>query len=219
MKKNKVHILMTIILLFTLVFVTSCSDGKSPESGYVSSDTIKSEVIDKIANVDYTKYSYEGTLQYLAYSEAIVPSSINKKDQEFIDSKEKFDSKCVSYYLSVPLHITQKNWIIYTNDNIDDNLSTKNRLEAKIYQPRGGYLDEVYYYLRDGGGFYIKSFGVNKALKIDNPSGVTAHGKWNIVIEYDANGFLVSESFETLNAHKEEDSKTIYGSCKYSFGN
>ena len=66
---------------------------------------------------------------------------------------------------------------------------------------------------------FFKAFGVNKALRLINPSDVVCHAKWNITVEYDENGYLVSETFETVNSHKDPDTKTVYGSATYSYAN
>lgn len=125
-----------------------------------------------------------------------------------------------SYYLSLPLHITKNAWNVLTpQGKVDTNYSLSYLLEGRIHAPNSGYPEHVYYYERPEGGFIIKAFGVNKALRIVNPSDVVCHAKWNIVAEYDENGYLVSESFETLNAHKAPDTETVYGSAKYTYGN
>ena len=50
-----------------------------------------------------------------------------------------------------------------------------------------------------------------------NNNNITMRAKWNITIEYDKNGYLVSEFFETINAHHDPDSKSCYGSATYTF--
>lgn len=217
--KNKVSALLVGATLVLSVFLTGC-DQKSPEKGFVSDEVLQAEVIDKIdSSIVVEKVSYTGTLNYFDYEEILVPRSVSKSNQDFIDSKDQYSADCTSYYLSLPLHITSSNWVNVKNQAgvVDADLSTKYRLESRIYQPNSGYNDRVYYYLREGGGFYLKAFGVNKALRINQPSGITCHAKWNIVIEYDENGFLISESFATLNAHKEADSKSCYGQATYSY--
>lgn len=218
MKKSFTVFLAGIILVLS-IFLTGCSDQKSPQKGFVSEDQIQSEVIDKIdSSIDVKTFSYSGTLNYFDYADILVPSSINKTNVDFTDSKEQYSKDSTSYYLDLPLHITPMNWkVMNDSGGMVNDLSTKYRLESRIYSANAGYYDKVYYYLREGGGFFIKSFGVNKALKITRPSGITCHAKWNIVIEYDADGFLVSETYATLNAHKEADSKSCYGQAKYIF--
>ena len=43
------------------------------------------------------------------------------------------------------------------------------------------------------------------------------NAKWNIIAEYDENGYLISETFQTLNAYKAPDTETIYGKCTYTY--
>ena len=121
-------------------------------------------------------------------------------------------------YKRQPLHLTKDNWLIKdANGKYSSTKSTKLVLESCIYQPNGGYLDRVYYYLRDDGGFYLRAFGVNKALQIVNPSEIECHGKWNVTIEYDKNGYLVSEAFETINASWDDKANSCFGSATYTF--
>ena len=167
---------------------------------------------------EITTYSYTATLNYLAIEEDLLPKEISKSKLAFIDSPNNYSKSCSSYFLRVPLHITIDNWILYDDKgNYDTTNSTKYILESKIYQPNGGYLDTIYYYPRENGGFYLKAFGVNKSLKIDRPTVIEPNAKWNIIIEYDENGYLVSETFQTLNAFKDPDSKTIYGKTVYKY--
>ena len=113
-----------------------------------------------------------------------------------------------SYYLRLPMHITYNSWTVKNGH--------KTRIE-EILLTIGQTLDEVYYYTDAQGNLIIRTFGANKALIIKNPTKVTCHAKWNVTIVYDKNGYLVSEKFETINAHKEPDSKTCYGEAKYTF--
>lgn len=141
------------------------------------------------------------------------------KENKCIGSRQNIKFSC-SYYLNLPLHITKENWnLINEQGKIDTTYSTRYLLEGRIHAPNSGYPEYVYYYERTDGGFIIKAFGVNKALRIINPSDVVCHAKWNITVEYDQNGYLVSETFETLNTHKDPDTKTVYGSAQYTYGN
>lgn len=125
-----------------------------------------------------------------------------------------------SYYLNLPLHITKDGWNVLTpQGKVDTTYSLNYLLEGRIHAPNSGYPEHVYYYERPEGGFILKAFGVNKALRVVNPSDVVCHAKWNIVVEYDKDGYLVSETFETLNAHDAPDTETVYGSAKYTYGN
>ena len=141
------------------------------------------------------------------------------KETKCIGSRPSTKFTC-SYYLNLPLHITMENWnVLNAQGKVDSTLSTGYLLEGRIHAPNSGYPEYVYYYERPEGGFIIKVFGTNKALRIINPSDVVCRAKWNITVEYDKNGYLVSESFETLNAHKDSDTKSVYGSAQYTYGN
>lgn len=225
--KNKLRSFLLLTTLFIFGFILTSCDGKTPEKGYVSEQYILENVINNIDSSIVAKtYSIKGNLNYLAVKSDNLPKTIEKLDRTFVDSPTAYDVIHSSYYLDLPLHITKENWIIYTDEKYDINLSTKYALESRIYQPNGGYLDKIYYYKRDGGGFYLKAFGVNKVLKLgtvkqkpeDNkPTNIEPNAKWNIICEYDANGYLISETFETLNAHKDADNKTIYGKATYTY--
>ena len=142
---------------------------------------------------------------------------ITNKETKCMGSRPKNKFTC-SYYLNLPLHITKENWSILTpQGKIDTEYSHDYLLEGRIHAPNTGYPEHVYYYERPEGGFIIKAFGVNKALKIVNPSDVVCHAKWNVTVEYDENGYLVSETFETLNAHKDPDTESVYGSAQYTY--
>lgn len=225
--KNKLRsfLLLTVIFLFGII-LTSCG-GKKPEKGYVSSDYILENVIKNIDSTIVAKtYSFEGNLNYLGVDSEKLPTTIKKENLSFVDSPTSYDEIHSSYYLDLPLHLTKENWIVYTDNAYDINLSTKYALESRIYQPNGGYLDTIYYYNRTNGGFYLKAFGVNKRIKMgtvtgknnaDKPTVIEPNAKWNIICEYDANGYLISETFETINAHKDPDTKTIYGKAVYTY--
>lgn len=207
-----------LILFAFFILFTGCSTEKKPIAGYVSEDTILNDVIQKMDDAaSFTKYTCNGQLNYFGLSDLEVPQSINSTF-DFIDSKKEYNEESSSYYLNVPLHLTKENWLI-TDDNgkLSATKSTKLVLESCIYQPNGGYLDKVYYYLRDEGGFYLRAFGVNKAMRIVNPSEIECHGKWNVTIEYDKNGYLVSEAFETINASWDDKENSCYGSASYTF--
>jgi hypothetical protein len=113
----------------------------------------------------------------------------------------------------MPLHLTKENW---TNEN--KLLSTKAKIDSMLLT-EGKTLDKVYYYTDAEGNLIIRTFAANKALIIENPSGVISHGKWNVTITYNSEGYLVSEVFETINAHKDPDSESCYGQATYKFFN
>ena len=93
--------------------------------------------------------------------------------------------------------------------------TTYHRIQSMLLT-LGETLDKVYYYTDDEGNFYIKTFGANKALII-RESDIICHGKWNVTLKYNKDGYLVSEKFETINAHKDPDTKTCYGEATYTF--
>lgn len=147
----------------------------------------------------------------------LIPREVYKSNVDFIDSIEKYDDKCASYYLGLPLHITKTNWASLEVDSSNRSLSTKYQLTAKVYRPAG--LDEVYFYSREGGGFILKTFGVNKALRIIRPSDITCHAKWDIEAEYDQNGYLISEKFSTIKSNKNKKQDSCYGQATYRYKN
>ncbi|MDE7263385.1 MAG: hypothetical protein K2N64_01810 [Anaeroplasmataceae bacterium] len=210
-RKWKGVLLLGIFLLLTAV--TGCSDHKTPMKGYISDDDVYKIVTQFDENTSYTKYAYEGTLNYFGYADEIVPQTISKRNQEFTDSLDIYSEKCASYYLRLPLHITLTNWTTDASNGLS--LSTKYQLESKVYRPAG--LDSVYYYNREGGGFILRTFGVNKALIIKKPSDITCRAKWDIEIEYDANGYLVRESFATVNKSEKNKSECCYGEATYTY--
>lgn len=206
----------TIIAVFVcaLLFLVGCSSKKSPDSGYLSAEEVK-QCIENLKTKEVTSYSYEGSLNYFEFDDAIVPRTISKTNQKYEDSSEYYKLNSSSYYLRVPLHITKINWYSQQEDNNKNSLSTKAQLEAKLY--RSDSLDQVYYYHREGGGFMIKVFGVNKGLIIFQKDSITCRGKWNITIEYDEYGYLISEKFETINSSDKNKKDCCYGSATYSF--
>ena len=211
-KKNKALLLLALGTLL----LTGCSDGKSPKKGYLSQDKVN-EIVNsfKDGSSTYTKYSYQGELNYFEYEENKVPRSISKRDAEYVDSPTMFDSKSSSYYLNLPLRITPTSWICEEKNSSGLSLSTQYQLESKIHRPDS--LDNVYYYSRTGGGFYAKVFGANKPLLIVNPSQVTCRAKWNITVEYNELGYLVKEEFSTINSSKDHKSECCYGEATYTF--
>lgn len=209
---KKQNIIISLILII-LTFI-GC-DGKKPIEGYITEEDLNEIILTFKTETIYTTYSYKGTLNYLGMDSEKVPKTI-EREEFFIDSIERSSEDCVSYYLKLPLHITNSNWIKFnTNGKYDINQSTKYKLESRIYAPNSGYKEKVYYYNREGGGFVIRTFATNKSLKIVNPSDIECHAKWNITIEYDKNGYLVREYFETINRTIDDDNKTVYGEAYY----
>lgn len=213
--QNKVLKSIAFLSTFLSLLLVGCSDQKSPIKGYINEEEIQEIVTSFDDTSHFTKYSYEGELNYFDYDEELVPRSIKKRNVEFKDSLEKYSNDCSSYYLRLPLHITPTNWICKEVDNSRLSLSTRYQLESKVYRPAG--LDKIYYYKRDNGGFILRTFGVNKALIIKRPSDITCRAKWNIEIEYDNNGYLVKESFATVNSSQNNKSECCYGQATYTY--
>ena len=209
--KNKFKYVLLVLLAFLSLISTSC-DGKRPDKGYLSEEEIMRIVDGFSSTTDYNKYSYDGKFQYLGFDPSIIPNEEYKK-KDFVDSLDTYNSKSSSYYLRMPLHLTKANW---THE--DKTLSTRKRIESMLLT-EGKTLDKVYYYTDSDGNFIIKTFAANKALIIEKPSGVVCHAKWNVIITYNKDGYLISEIFETINTGKDPDSETCYGQATYSFFN
>lgn len=225
-------------LMMAVSSITGC-DKKTPDKGYINSDQVKEiingfdQCLKDIVKKDdqgnetvvsqgtnrYTSYKVEGKLNYFAIAEDQVPRTISRT-MNLEASDEKYSRTTSSYYLSLPLYITPTNW------NIDDvNLetsgkktydSTKYALESRLYRT-GDTTCTCYYYSRPEGGFIVRTFAENKKLRIEKPSSIECNAKWNVTVEYDANGYLVSEKFSTINAFEKADDKTVYGEATYVF--
>ena len=215
--KFKFKRLLAILLAFTCLLLTSC-DHKKPEKGYLTPEELTEVLQGFSKTTDYTKYSYEGSMNILDFSEEDVVEGLEvyKNNKEFVDSLEKYNSKSASYYLRMPLHLTYENWTYRSEENSASD-SNKYRVESMLTM-YGKTSDKVYYYLDEEGNLIIKTFAANNALiLIHKDDGFICHGKWNITVTYDKNGYLVSEKFETINARKDKDEKTCYGEATYKF--
>lgn len=166
-------------LSFALI---GCGDQKAPEKGYISEEKLEDDIISLFeSQSSYSKVAYTGSMNFLA----IVSDRIDD-EVDFTDSTDVYSVDSSSYYLQVPLHITPENW--FTEAVADDKLpaSTKYRLQDKIHRTLG--LDEIYYYERTDGGFYVKAFAVNKPLIID---------KTTIILRCVRSGILRSSTIKT----------------------
>lgn len=209
--RNKLKCLYLVLLAFVTFAFASC-DQKKPDAGYLTNEEVLEIIKGFSSEADYTKYFFDGNIQYLG----IIEDENSKKNADFIDSLEKYDSKNTnSYYLRMPLHITYANWTYY-DETTKSAYSTKERIESMLLT-YGKTLDQVYYYTNAEGDLIIKTFGANKALTIKNPSEITCHAKWNVTITYNSKGYLVSEVFETINTHKEPKTETCYGQGTYRY--
>ena len=214
--KLKFKRLLPILLAFICLIFTSC-DKKSPEKGYLSEEEILEVVKGFSSTNEYSTFSFKGTMNFLGLGDSIYLAAFDPKgtDVEFVDSLDMYNVDSTSYYLRMPLHLTYENWTKVI-DGKEDN-STRFVIESMllIY---GETLDKVYYYTDAEGNFIIRTFGANKGLIIDKKnSEIICHGKWNVTITYDKNGYLKSEKFETINARKDDKSKTCYGEAIYRF--
>ncbi|MDE6584030.1 MAG: hypothetical protein K2K15_01385 [Anaeroplasmataceae bacterium] len=229
------HLKRFVIVLFALLALslTGCADKKSPMSGYLSEEELASIIEGFDGSLEYDEIEIAGSINYFNLS---VDKMVNTVDQVMTyqayplksEGSNDYLKNCASYYLRLPLQLTKDSW-----NETDTNWSTRYQLESKVYRPAG--MDKLYYYKRAEGGFILRLFGVNKELKISNYDlwengnvddlvDLLCSGKWNITVEYDANGFLVSETFETVNAPKNKDkaskdtkSKCCYGQATYTY--
>ena len=211
--KFKIKHLWVVLLAFMCLIFASC-DQKDPDEGYLTDEQVLEIVKGFSANVDYTTYSCNGTLNFLGFGDDIVPTEKRIRDKEFEDSLDIYSSKASSYYLRMPLHITETNWT-YTDEDGANSNSTYYRIKSMLLTI-GETLDEVYYYTDADGSLIIRTFGANKALNILKGD-IICHGKWNVTITYNSKGYLVSEVFETINAHKDKDTESCYGEATYTF--
>lgn len=214
----KIKRIWVVLLAFVVLLFASC-DKKTPVEGYLTEEQILEVVKGFSKEVDYSKYSYSGSMNFLDKAKEIdLPCfNIGKEKVKFTDSLEYYSSSCASYYLRMPLHITEENWTLTNDDGQLSGNSTRLKIESTLLTI-SDTLDKVYYYVGDNGDFIIRTFGANKSMIIDNKNTkLNFSGKWNCTITYDKNGYLKSEKFETINAHKKPDSETCYGEATYTF--
>lgn len=210
--------IIAIFMMLVALCLTSCSDQKSPEKGYISEAQLNS-IVNGFSSKNYTKYDVDGKLNYFEEDPNIIERETSLISKAFEDSLSAYSTSNSSLYLRVPLQITLENWTTEELNSSGLSLSTQYQLESKIYRPIG--FDKIYYYATAEGGFVVKSFGVNKELKINNPIAddcvISCRGKWNIEIEYDASGYLVRETFATINYSENNLSQCCNGEAIYTF--
>lgn len=234
------HIKYFVIVLFGLLALSlsGCADGKSPASGYLNESQLASIIDNLEDSISPKEIEVVGYLNYFNLSEDKVTRTVDqvmnykeyplKPTDTETASTNNYIKECASYYLRLPLHITKESW-----NETDTDWATRYQLESKIYRPSG--MDKIYYYSRPDGGFAIRVFGANKELKISNlelwNSGnaddlidLLCSGKWNITVEYNAEGYLVKEEFSTVNAPSNKEnasadtkSKCCYGQATYEY--
>lgn len=228
MKKNKVFLLLVIVLLSILSI--GCSSQKAPAKGYITVDEVN-EIIATFSYADTpSTYSYKGNLNYFGIASDKVPPTVDIEGMSFVSyplktttesEKNEYLASCASYYLRLPLQITADNW-----NQGDDTWSTKYQLESKIYRTVGN--DSLYYYRGEDGGLIIRAFAVNKELLINNEQlwlagncddliDIACSGKWNITVVYNAKGLLVKEEFATVNASENNLKESVFGKAEYSY--
>ena len=223
MKKH--HKFLCIASLLAMAFSVAGCDKKDPDKGYLSDE----QVLEIVKNFDeknvnnYGRVAFVGNIQYYGLPSDIVTPSV-EKSKVFMFTKDKANniSAATSYYLGVPLKLTYESWTadIHEDPEVVTYNSTKYFLESKLIttsEDKGYGICKCYYYAREDGGLTIKTFAQNKKLQIKNPTRLNSNAKWNIEIQYNANGYLVSEKFETINKGIEDDSKTCYGEATYEF--
>ena len=103
--------LFVVLLAFIVIVFASC-DQKKPEKGYISEERVNEIIKGFSKTTDYSEYYVTGTLNYFAVTEEEVARSV-ETDYKFKDSLEYFnlrDKNSKSYYLRLPLHITEESW-------------------------------------------------------------------------------------------------------------
>ena len=216
MKKfTKLFIASFMTLAFSL---TGCSDQKEPEAGYITDAEVLEVIEDFDTNVNYTSYDIEGEMNYFGRTDdSYAFLEVYESNVEFIPSPNLYSSTTKSFYLNLPLHLTKENWTTTELDIQKLPLNTEYRIKSNIIRV-GDTLCVCYFYKTTDGGLIIKTFAENKALRINAPEDyIECHAKWNITVEYNKHGYLVKESFATINSHKDPDANTVYGEARYSF--
>ena len=230
---KRINLFSFILPAFLSITLCSCGDQKSPIKGYITNSQVTEIVKAFEESSTYSKVEVDGSINYFNLSDKKIPTEISETMvySEYpikTDNKSENDylSKCASYYLRLPLHINYTSW-----SEKDTDWQSKYQLESKLIRLASN-SDKLYYYNRDEGGFIVRTFAANKELKINNnllyEEGVVetiidleCSGKWNISIEYDKNGYLIKETFETVNApqNKSKASASQKSQCVYAQAN
>lgn len=239
--KLKIKRALLVLVLLLVGVLASCGDQKRPVSGYINEEELNEIINTFDGSVVHTSYSVEGSMNYFGLSENELCGDVDAAGVPFVNYPEYgkhgvktstfFDcyylDNCASYYLRLPLVITDFTW-----NHEDDNYSTRYQLEAKLFRSAG--TDKLYYYERPEGGFILRGFGVNKELLINNTNlweydlmnglgnfydivDCVCSAKWNFTVEYDADGYLVYEKFETVNASVNNKDNCCYGQATYTW--
>ncbi|MFA7221969.1 MAG: hypothetical protein WC148_00335 [Bacilli bacterium] len=179
-----------ILLLMTIPLIFSCSANSNGDD---INENEALTIVNNFVDLDYKTYSRKGKMNFLAKN--IGSYDVSEENIDYVDTNK-------SFYLSLPTHINSANWE-------DSYLAIKNRFlsQTSIYN--------VYIYQQDD-GLSFKVFSCNKRLII-NRFGMEMSAKWNASIDYDKNGYLLSENFSTINAYNSADNECIYGNCVYEY--
>ena len=105
--KLKIKRLWVVLLAFVVLLFASC-DQKKPEDGYLNDEQVLEIVKGFSATADYTKYSYSGTLNFLGFSDDLIPNEKACQVFKEIDFNQ-VDYIIVSYGLNdyfsdIPIH-------------------------------------------------------------------------------------------------------------------
>ncbi len=179
---------MLVLGSLTLV-LTACGAPK----GYLSYDQIE-DVVSSFNDNGYITYSYEGTFNC---------KGLTGDDYAAHGENRSFDPSDTSYYLALPLKLD--------SENLEDQYAS---IISKFTTTDS--IDTVYCYSTSENGLSFKTFSINKRLIIRR-FGMEITAKWNLDLTYDANGYLISERFESVNAQTDSYLNSVYGYCTYSY--
>lgn len=192
--KNK-KLITSLLMISSLL--CSCNNNE------LSFNNIKEVVSTYSETTSYKTYSYSGNINLLNNG---YDYSVNKSNQEY-------DISSTSYYLNLPTHLK-----LSTLESSEDVTGDYDTIINKFTTTDS--IDTVHVYKNDIGGLSFYTFKINKKLYIKTKDGninINCTAKWNCEIRYDNDGYLVYEKFESLNAHKEDDSLSVYGLCNYTY--
>ncbi len=183
-------ILKSAFVGLSLLCLASCSTIPAGELSYQEIEEVVATFTDK----GYTTVSYEGRMNLRNVNPGNYDISKTNQDLEGLSS----------FYLSLPLKIDTTN----LEDSYDTILSRWVTTSS---------VDTVHTYKTDEGGLTFNVYSINKRLFI-NKFGIESSAKWNAEMVYDANGYLISESFETINRKGDSNlADCIFGECVYTY--
>ena len=208
----KKQYLYSTLFLLPLLLMTSCK----AQDGYISLEEEK-EYYKSAVDKQYSSYTLDGTMNFFGLDN--VPTTLNYTT--IIEKTE--NNNTYSNVLKAPIHIHYES----------EEQFAKDRAYIKnIFIPSSGSLDDVYVYKNSYGGIDYKIFNTNTRMIVDIYDSsyeyegqylaeklfeFESSGKWNATLSYDADGYLVKQEFETINARKEAPSESIYCSTLLSY--